>query len=82
MEHQSKPDKTTYTINDLGDHQELNLDNQHLSTLPDQIRQLADLKVLSIYKNHLTGVPETIWQLTELEVLNLADNKFTVCQTI
>src|SRR5262249_16992701 len=54
---------------------ELNLDNQGISSFPEITDEWKKFKSVSLYKNQLTSVSSALWRLTNLEALNLADNQ-------
>ena len=56
---------------------ELNLGDNHLTSLSAEIGQLNSLEVLDLVGNQLTSVPAEIGQLTSLERLNLNGNQLT-----
>lgn len=53
----------------------LNLDNNHLTSLPDSLGSLYNLKRLFIASNKLQSLPSTLGTLENLFVLNLSDNQ-------
>ena len=57
--------------------EELDLNDNQLTSLPAEIGQLTSLKYLNLSGNQLTGLPAEIGQLELLEELDLYDNKLT-----
>ena len=58
--------------------QELHLDNNRLTILPNSITNLSNLKQLYLFNNQLTSIPETIGNLVMLERFNLDNNQLIV----
>ena len=56
----------------------LYLDNNQLTTLPEQITKLTALQVLYLDNNQLTTLPEQITKLTSLQVLYLHGNALPI----
>lgn len=54
---------------------ELRLDENNLTQLPEKIGHLKSLRILDLYKNKITKLPSELWDLTSLEDLDLSDNK-------
>ncbi|XP_052768563.1 leucine-rich repeat-containing protein 58-like [Mya arenaria] len=54
----------------------LNLNGNHLQSIPAEIGCLRGLQVLSLEKNQLTELPETLGSLTELHCLDISHNTF------
>ena len=58
--------------------QELVLDDNRLTFLPETLSGLANLGRLSLNRNRLTGLPDALRELTNLRDLNLSGNRLTV----
>ncbi|MES2353613.1 MAG: hypothetical protein V4568_04260 [Pseudomonadota bacterium] len=65
----------TETVFDLGDTlEELNVNNNSLSVLPDRIGDLSALKELCVSDNKLPDLPDRIGELRELKLLHVSSN--------
>ena len=53
------------------------IENNYLTTLPDDIGLLTTLNELHVYNNHLTTLPDSIGSLTNLTILNVYNNHLT-----
>ena len=54
---------------------ELYLSSNHLSTLPDELRQVSGLTSLDISHNNFDVVPPVVYRLEALRKLNAEKNK-------
>jgi Leucine-rich repeat (LRR) protein len=52
----------------------LNLDNNHISEIPNEIENLHRLRFLSLISNEISTISSAIYNLKQLEVLYLNDN--------
>jgi Leucine-rich repeat (LRR) protein len=66
-----------YALSELKKLQELDLDRNQLTSLPDYIGELGNLERLGLAYNQLTSLPDCIGELKNLKRLDLACNKLT-----
>ncbi|BFZ17687.1 hypothetical protein BsWGS_20726 [Bradybaena similaris] len=53
---------------------ELHLNNNHLSSLPDELRQMEGLTLLDISHNAFTALPPAIYRVDSLKILSAQSN--------
>ncbi|CAG5121675.1 unnamed protein product [Candidula unifasciata] len=53
---------------------ELHFNNNHLSSLPDELRQMEGLTLLDISHNHFTALPSVVYRVDSLKILNAQSN--------
>ena len=56
---------------------QLDLEDNHLTSLPEQLSQLTSLEILDLSNNQLSSLPAGFSAFLELENLYLSDNQFT-----
>jgi Leucine-rich repeat (LRR) protein len=65
------------SIGNLINLQELDLENNQLSSLPDSIGNLINLQSLDLENNQLSSLPDSIGNLINLHKLDLSSNQFS-----
>lgn len=75
--------ETTYTnlgtaLREIGNVCALVLENQSLTSLPEDIGYLMKMQRLDVSGNQLTALPDTVGFLTQLKTLDVSNNQLTV----
>ncbi|XP_052762538.1 leucine-rich repeat serine/threonine-protein kinase 1-like [Mya arenaria] len=55
--------------------EEINIQNNRISTIPEYIFQLPKLRVINASNNDINTVPVSIWDTPQLKSIDLSDNK-------
>lgn len=68
------PDDSLYNLEKLPDLIYLNIENNHLTYLPDALCSLRELEYLDCFNNQINELPATFCTLEQLKILNLSGN--------